>query len=524
MMNTKVSPAEWVGRLIDQRFPLFDWLGSAESGELFRTELPGPRSQKAAIRLVPAEIDGAQAQFDDWAQAEGLSHPNLLRIFDSGHGRIDEYEFLYVVTELPEESLAQVLPARSLSGPEAGEMLPPILDALAYLHGKGLVHGRVSPANILVVEDRVKLSADTTQHSGRLRRFQAGMRLYEAPEIVRGAISPESDIWSLGITLVEALTQLPPMRNATSGEPGVPQFMPEPFAEIARQCLRIDPAERATIDEIRLALRVPPTRTAPVPLTAPTAPAPAPMPAARAAAAAPPPSPIPNPPRAPEPEPPQGSLSFDEIMPSPRSLRSGEEEVEIPRSKPSMPLIAGLVALLVVLIAALFIRSHKNEPAPPQETQTTATAPIPQAPAVPAPATKPRAAAAPARKQLSAPVPAPQATAPAQAAPPPGPVKASGGAVEERVMPEDRAHGERTIHGKVTVRVRVEVDREGRVSNASFESEGPSRYFGKIALEAARKWRFRPPQSNGGAQSSAWILRFEFRRGRTDVSEVEVGR
>src|SRR5258708_814757 len=118
-MSDHASPGDWIGRLIDKRFPLFEWLGAAESGQVFRTELPGPMAQKAAIRIIPADEEGAQAQFEDWVQAAALSHPNLLHIFDTGHGAIDERKIHYVVMELPEESLSDVLPARALTASEA---------------------------------------------------------------------------------------------------------------------------------------------------------------------------------------------------------------------------------------------------------------------------------------------------------------------------------------------------------------------------------------------------------------------
>ena len=512
-MIRNASPVDWVGRLIDQRFPLFEWLGSAESGELFRTELPGPPAQKAAIRLVPAEIEGVQAQFDDWAQAEGLSHPNLLRIFESGHGRIDENEFLYVVMELPEETLAQILPTRTLSGPEVADMLTPILDALNYLHTRGLVHGHLTPANIHVVGDRIELSADILQQSGKLRKLQGGLRVYDAPEVAHGDLSPASDVWSLGVTLVEALTQLSPMRNPATGELSVPQFVPEPFAEIARRCLRSDPAQRASLADIEVLLRVPANRTAAAPRTAPVAPA-SPRPALSAAPvadsvrAAPPrpnsepPQPTPVPAARPE----KGEFSFDQIQPSRRAMRSMEDEdaghPSVPGSRPSTPVIVGLAALLVVLIAALLIRSSRNPPAPVPETQNSAP-----------PASAPT------------PVPTPK-PAPSHSQPPPTPESnASGtakGAVAEREMPTVPDKAGRTIHGKVAVRVRLAVDPNGNVSNATLDSAGPSRYFANLALEAARKWRFTPPRVNGQPAPSTWTLRFEFRRGRTDIVPVEV--
>ena len=544
-MKTKASPIEWVGRLIDQRFPLLEHLGSAESGDFFRTALPGPLAQKAAIRLVPAEIDGAQDQFDDWAQAEGLAHPNLLRIFESGHGRIDENEFLYVVMEMPDEALDQVLPTRTLSGPEVGEMLPPILDALEYLHGRGLVHGQVTPSHILVVNDQVKLSADALQHAGRLRRTPRGQRAYDAPEIAHGSIGSASDIWSLGITLVEALTQLPPLRNP-GGDPGVPRFMPEPFAEIARNCLRVHPTDRASIEEIRGALRVPASRASGIPLTAPVAAPPsrpeAPPKPIVAAQAAPPPPPRPRPPapapptagaQANEPAAKEVAPEFasDQIQTSRRRIQDDRDPA---RLKISTPFIVGMVALIVVLIGALYLRSHKSAPVAPDSQASPAadTTPTPPVASNPAPRSASRPAPKPVPKPSSpaAAKPAPETRFPSSAAIPapttagPAGQAEARGEVIDRVMPEDHAHADRTIRGRVAVRVKVSVDRQGNVSDATLDQAGPSRYFARIALQAAQKWRFRPPQVNGSPAPSTWLLRFEFRRGNTTVTPAEVTR
>jgi len=530
-MNENVIPAAWVGQLIDRRFPLLEWLGSAESGEIFRTELPGEASQKAAIRLLPDNIEGAQTQFDDWAQAEGLSHPHLLRIFESGHGRIDETELFYVVMELPDEALSQLLPTRALTRDEAREMLPPVLDVLGFLHAKGLVHGHVNPANILVVGDHLKLSADKLQQDGRFRKLSAGMSIYDAPEIAGGRLSPASDIWSLGVTLVEGLTQLPPIWNIApdghsfTGDPKVPQFVPEPFATVARMCLRFDPSTRATLAELDRALSAPATRASSIPGARPSAP----PPPATVPPTAPPPE-AKTPPRPPQPPAPPASFTPAASAPSPRppSPRTAPAALgNAPRPKLSLPVIIGAIALLAVIIAAVVVRSHKSQPppAPDQETQT-ASAPTSSPAPPPQPAPKP-AAKAPA-ETAPKPTPEPQAAAPEakpQAAPPPpvsGRTASEKGAVADRVMPEPSSKASQTIRGKVSVKVRLSVDSEGKVTDASFDSPGPSRYFSNLALQAAHKWRFKPAQSNGQPAPSEWTLHFEFRRGNTDVTPVEV--
>ena len=54
-------------------------------------------------------------------------------------------------------------------------------------------------------------------------------------------------------------------------------------------------------------------------------------------------------------------------------------------------------------------------------------------------------------------------------------------------MPDVSTKALASIHGKFVVRVRVTVDAAGNVSDAAFDSEGPSQYFAKAALEAARQ-------------------------------------
>jgi TonB family protein len=88
----------------------------------------------------------------------------------------------------------------------------------------------------------------------------------------------------------------------------------------------------------------------------------------------------------------------------------------------------------------------------------------------------------------------------------------SSGAVLQRVLPEVSPGALKTIHGRVRVDVRVNVDSSGSVSKATLVSAGPSKYFAERALAAARKWKFNPPHSNQQAIESEWKLRFEFRR------------
>jgi eukaryotic-like serine/threonine-protein kinase len=96
------------------------------------------------------------------------------------------------------------------------------------------------------------------------------------------------------------------------------------------------------------------------------------------------------------------------------------------------------------------------------------------------------------------------------------------GSVLQQVPPEVSRGAQNTIRGRVKVSVQVTVDASGNVSEAKLTSPGPSRYFAARALAAARRWRFNPPQVEGKAGASDWVLRFHFGRTSTQVFPTEI--
>jgi TonB family protein len=450
--NTALFQSDWVGRVIDGKFPLLEWLGSSESDAVFRTELQGSQPQRAAIRLVAATTEDAQARLDSWRAAAALSHPRLMRILHSGRSNFGADEVFYVVTEFAEEALSQVLPERPLTPAEVKEMLEPVIDALGYVHGKGLAYGSLKPSKIMVVDDQMKLPADSLHRVGKLGRPPAKSQIYEAPEIATGAISAASDVWSLGVSLVEALTQHPPLWDRSyNSDPVVPASVPQPFADIARKCLRREPESRGTLAEILAILDL----SRPVPVAA---------------------------------------VKTDPVRSAP--IAPPSIRVDRNRSRSRVAILIGGVFVLFVVVAVLLL--HKTQPSSPSEKNSAS----PDVSSVPTPA----------------PMPAPVA-----------PIQASKGAtakaeVAQRVMPDISDGANRTIHGKFEVKVRISVDAKGDVSDASFDAPGPSKYFANQAMQAARNWKFNPAQADGKPVASEWILRFEFRRDKTDCTPVEVSR
>jgi TonB family protein len=273
-MSTPPIRGDWTGQTVDGRFPLLEWLGSTVSASVFLTELHGRQSQKGVIKLISANAGQAKTQIDCWAFTKTLSHPHLMPLLHTGSCRIDNASMLYAVTDYADEVLSDILVERPLTPAETGEMLTPVLDALAYLHKNGLVHGRLKPANIMAVDDLLKISSDRLHVAGEHGNPLPEPSAFDAPELESGTISPAADVWSLGITLIQALTQLPPLWDRSKRtDPIVPESIPQPFAGIARGCLRSDPARRLTLGEVKAQLGSAPSLPGPASKAARPAPA-----------------------------------------------------------------------------------------------------------------------------------------------------------------------------------------------------------------------------------------------------------
>jgi len=468
---------QWQGRAIRGSLPLQRYLGGSDHSAVFLSQRG---SEKVAIKLVAADPANAEAQLSRWRLAAKLSDPRLLHIFEAGRDRLDNTEILYVVMEYAEEDLSQILPQRSLTADEVRAMMKPILGALAYIHGQGCVHGRIRPSNVHATGDQIKLSSDSLTASGETTRSEPSM--YDAPESADHALSPPSDVWSVGVLICEALTQRLP-DTVPSGPAVLPAGVPEPFAEIARRSLHGDPRQRWKIAQIS-------TRLEPVSATSLKADSNLATPVARAA------EPLPTP------------------VPARQSFR-----------------LLYLIPLVVAGLAAWFLMSgSKTTKAPTSSTPPTQTeqqaqpANSPQptpatpeekpSPVTPAKARKGAKSGASSTSEVASNT-APNAESGSTAVKTGSASSVPG--VVHTVMPAVAPSARRTITGKVRVGVRVDVDTSGNVTKAVLDSSGPSQYFARLAVEAARQWKFTPAQANGQFVASQWILHFGYTRRDTEV-------
>ena len=236
----------WEGEVINGAFPLRHFLNGSDHSGVFLTECKAQGFPDAAIKIIAADPSFTETQLSNWRTAAALSHPHLIRLLDSGRSQLEGHPFLFVVMEYAEQTLSQILPHRALTADEAREMLLPTLDALVFLHHKNLVHGQIKPTNLLVVNDQLKLSSDTIRPAGELTTRVAKSSVHDPPEAKSGRISAAGDIWALGVTMVEALTQRPPAWSEGSDTPTLPESLPPAFAETVRRCLSRNPADRPT--------------------------------------------------------------------------------------------------------------------------------------------------------------------------------------------------------------------------------------------------------------------------------------
>jgi len=448
---------QYEGQAVDG-IPLLRLLGGGEASAVYLGELAG---SQCAIKLAPVDEAVAQIPLARWQQASKLSHPHLTKIHQWGRARLDGASLVYLAMEYAEEELGGV--DRPLTPKEAREMLTPAVSALAYLHGQKFAHGRIQPSNILSVNDVLKISGDAPlrvgeRHAARPTASPAAVSCYAPPELTSAGVTAAGDVWSAGVTLVEALTkQLPVIEGHAVRLPD--SLKPDSFREAAGGCLRRDPGQRWSMEDVAQWLE---RGTVPAPKRA--SPRRYLMPAAAAAGVVA-----------------VGAIAWTHFA------GGSDQSAKPPAAPPAPP----AVVQQKPAEAAPQANSAASSVPPPPPVQTAKASK-----AKPDPPLAPAADDAQAVEKQSPATPSPAKPSPADAIPPD---------VVQPVRPEVLAKARATIHGKVPIFVRVEADASGAVTDAKIESGGSSKYFADLSLKAARQWKFAP-----GDSSHTWILRFEF--------------
>jgi hypothetical protein len=264
MLSTEsTNNLDWTslqGTTLEGGYQLGDIMESDGRLATFRVRILGDYARKAFAKFYPAQAKVAQEQIALWERARALQHPNLCTPLGYGRVLVDGAEAIYVVLARADERLNRVIGERPLAPEEAREVLDVLVSALTYLHGQGLVHGCLSPEQVFAFGNSIKLSTMCARAIHTPGPIDLAPAKYIAPESQTANLTPAADVWCLGATLFEALTQRP-YSPEKQGE--VPQIQ-QPFAAVIQRCFRADPGTRPPLSEL-LKKEPPPPVTAVTP-------------------------------------------------------------------------------------------------------------------------------------------------------------------------------------------------------------------------------------------------------------------
>jgi serine/threonine protein kinase len=250
--------------LIDSRYRLMEAIGLGGMGEVFRAYDERCR-REVAVKLIAERLatdELAVRRFKrEAAVCARLRHPNIVTGLGSGYDERSDRHF--IVMELVDgEDLAALATQRGpLPVAEVTAIVAQVCDALAYAHAQGVVHGDVSPGNILISRDdgTVKLTdfgLSRPRATGPSTRGRpAGTPRYLAPEVEAGyAATPLSDLWSLGAVAHRLIAGETSGADCTTVPgPGTSRLqplghlrphVPVPIAHAVDVALRTEPSER----------------------------------------------------------------------------------------------------------------------------------------------------------------------------------------------------------------------------------------------------------------------------------------
>ena len=213
------------GTIFAGRYRLERRLGSGGMADVWLAE-DQELGRKVAIKILH-ERYANDTQFverfrREATHAAGLSHPNVVSIFDRGAA---EGSYFIVMEYVEGRTLKELIVTRGpCPVPVAISYVRQVLAALRYAHRNGIVHRDIKPHNVLVDhEGRVKVADFGIARAGSSQMTEAGSIIgtaqYLSPEQARGApVDESSDLYSTGIVLYELLTGKVPFTGETPVE------------------------------------------------------------------------------------------------------------------------------------------------------------------------------------------------------------------------------------------------------------------------------------------------------------------
>ncbi|MFJ1872019.1 MULTISPECIES: serine/threonine-protein kinase [Streptomyces] len=274
-------------RPVGSKYFLEEPLGRGATGTVWRARqretagaeaaVPGQPGETVAIKVLKEELasdaDIVMRFLRERSVLLRLTHPNIVRVRDL----VVEGELLALVMDLVEgPDLHRYLRENGPFTPVAASLLTAqIADALAASHADGVVHRDLKPANVLLRQDGGQMHplltdfgiARLADSPGLTRTHEfVGTPAYVAPESAEGRPQTSAvDIYGAGILMYELVTGRPPFGGGSalevlhqhlSAEPRRPSTVPDPLWTVIERCLRKNPDERPSAENLARGLRV----------------------------------------------------------------------------------------------------------------------------------------------------------------------------------------------------------------------------------------------------------------------------
>ncbi|MGN6722445.1 MAG: serine/threonine-protein kinase [Marmoricola sp.] len=268
------EPLVWeglVGQLLAQRYRVAQRIARGGMASVYRAR-DEHLGRDVALKVFhrgltsPEDLRRQRGEVNHLAR---LAHPNLVTLYDAIS---EEGEPGFLVLEYVRgRDLRARMQAEPLPLADLAAIGRDIADALAYLHSRGVVHRDISPGNILLPaatpRDRgiaaklTDLGIARVVDAGQITATETllGTAAYLSPEQVRGhAVSGASDIYSLGLVLLESLTG----RRAFGGpatesalarlhhDPDIPDHLPAEWRDLIFAMTMRDPEQRPSAAEV----------------------------------------------------------------------------------------------------------------------------------------------------------------------------------------------------------------------------------------------------------------------------------
>ncbi|EMY35130.1 serine/threonine protein kinase [Arthrobacter crystallopoietes BAB-32] len=331
------------------RYRLQGLIGRGGSAAVYRA-LDEVLDRQVAVKVFRPDVsddDELRRQQAEIHLLATFNHPGLIAVFDAGREENSLGEACaFVVMELaPGSDLRQRLRAGALPAAEVAVIGCQLAGALHYVHQRGVIHRDLKPANIMLGfnvetgEARAKLTDFGIARVIEGTRLTAtgktvGTATYLSPEQAKGeALSTSSDIYSLGLVLLECLTghvEFPgsPVESAVARlqrAPVIPPWLSADWADLLSGMTAMDPAARPDAGAVEAAL-------AEMQGATPTT----------AVNAVPPPADVP-----------------------PARTRPGRARSSRSRSRAALWLAAALLVIIAAVVAVLLLMSNSRQEPPP---------------------------------------------------------------------------------------------------------------------------------------------------------------